>query len=172
MVLSLKARDLHGYWRSRYARAAIALSFMFDVLRRLLADTRPVDWIIIVIELLVLALIAYEVGYDVRHRVVVKRRVRTVLELLAAGINLREQAGSLAIGDIEQWKQSVTNWTNESHKVLTGCSPQAGLKFGFLQARNASSYLGIAKDIQGHYGTLSARLDTLREIAENPHGYF
>ena len=57
-------------------------------LGRMFRDVRPVDWAMLVIELLVLLLIAYEVGHNVWRPRTLRRRAKDVLQFVSKGTEL------------------------------------------------------------------------------------
>lgn len=62
---------------------------MFDLLRHLFVDARPIDWVMLIVELLVLLLIAYEVIWEPWKS---RRLAATALNLADSGEALRQCA--------------------------------------------------------------------------------
>ena len=153
----------------------VALPIMLDTLRRLLfSDSRPIDWAMLVIELLVLFLIAYEVGHGVLRTRKLGRRVKAVLELVSEGVQLQQAVpkGSVTAESVNPWQESVLSWTQRTTQRLARYSAQASYSFAHITSRPAADYAGVAGEVQNVYGCLVWRMDILRRMMEKPDAYF
>jgi hypothetical protein len=159
----------------------LAIVFMRATIRTMFGDIRPVDWIIIVIEVLVLALIAYEVVHDIAHRWKIRRRVKFVVGLIFEGVDLQQSLfklqqsttdGVVPADTIAAWTEAVNNWTQKTIDRLQRYSVQAGYSFAHIVSKPSSVYTGVPKGTSDIYGDLAWRINALRKIMENPDAYF
>jgi hypothetical protein len=143
------------------------VSKMFD-------GVKPFDWLMLVVEILVLLLIAYEVGTTVLHRLQTKRRLASLFALMHRGQELQTTVPGSGTTDDQAvaWKSSVEAWANDTHKILATYSPQASARFLHNPVVSRGIYRGIAQNAQGYYESLMMRLENLRAIMEKPEVYF
>src|SRR5581483_11357980 len=117
-----------------------------DTLRRIVEGMRPVDWIMLVIEFLVLVLIAYEVFAKVlRDRSVAERRNHLYFQMVE-GLKIHSQAtpGNHP-EDTDGWCKKVMKWEDETRKLLDSYSHQAAASFDHgIRADPYSKHMHIA----------------------------
>jgi hypothetical protein len=175
---------------------AVNLLIMWYTLKRIFFDGgRPIDYTMLVIEGLVLALIAYEVVIGIKERrktkhrqALVDKRVIELSQLIESGQEIRSAVPNPNVGpDLlsqlrvseEHWMGSVKKWTSQVDTLLSSYSPRASSKFmlitNFRPADNtAFTSLGTATlrgPVREHYQCLSARLNNLIAIMESPSAY-
>ena len=75
-----------------YSRLLIVLLVMGDAVRRLFEGTRPIDWIILVVDSLVLLLIAWEFYWTLQNRYA-SRKYERGLETKLASLSPEERDG-------------------------------------------------------------------------------
>jgi hypothetical protein len=148
-----------------------------DALRCLFFDVRPFEYLMLVIEVLVLLLIAYEVGSGVWHRIRRTRRSRRVLTRLSDGQALQHAAPrrSADPATISLWTSNVRAWIDETNTLLCKYSLEASIAFlhnrGGADTSFGSALREVADGAQDPYVTLQERLNNLRSIIENPEVY-
>src|SRR2546427_12143829 len=71
--------------RRRLLYLAVVTLVILDRLRRMLAGTRLIDWVMLVVELLVLFLIAYEVVENVLHKRKMRRNISALVPFVQRG---------------------------------------------------------------------------------------
>lgn len=148
---------------------------MGDALKYIFGDYRPIDLWLLVIELIVLLLIAYEVGDNwLRHRKKDKG-IRKVSELMNEGMRLQRAVPASAMtpdqSTIDAWVKAVNVWLNRSHAELSKMSPSAASAF-IEGIPGSSSYPGVAVGAYIAFGGLLLRIGKLRSISEKPDTYF
>jgi hypothetical protein len=157
---------------AKSAKLLVVLLIMLDTLRRMFHDVRPIDWIMLVVEVLVLLLIAYEIGHGMWRKFILRRRTKLVLKFLWDGLALKHDACTVTEDAVGTWKESVEAWTQATITGLQNHSIAAGLSFVHTPTRPAGSYGGVTRGANDTYGVLVARIDTLREIMEKADVYF
>ena len=111
---------------------------MCNTLRRLLSDVRPFEYVMLVLEALVLLLIAYEVGSGIWHRLRRHRRSKRVLKYLLQGQALKSSVPTQAapLAEVNEWRSQVQEWTDSTNRMLKRYSSEASASFlplpGFL----------------------------------------
>jgi hypothetical protein len=149
----------------------VLILILLDTIQRLFGDTRPIDWLMLIVEVLVLILIAYEVAKPMIRRFRVRRRIAVVLGCVSEGMQLKQEASRLTVPDLDRWKDSIQTWSNTAFEKVNRMSPQAGDRFANVTSLRASSYLGIIPEAQDIYALLIYRLEVLRAIAGEPDVY-
>jgi hypothetical protein len=136
---------------------------------------RPFDWLMLLIEVLVLAVIAHEAVYRPWK---IRRWLRTVFQCFLKGQALENSAPATgsAVADedtIKTWKNAVQDWVNQTWRVLNGYSPQAAAAFlhGRVEPGLSFSHVPHAHDCHNYYLALLARMESLRSIMEKPDVY-
>jgi hypothetical protein len=137
--------------------------------------TRPVDWVMLAIEFLVLVLICIEYG---ERKWKDHRRHKHLMELqglLTEGQNIQTgvPGGQSKVEVCQAWDTSVRDWMNKTHMYLRDeCSPQAVARFSVNTGGPAGvRYPFAALCVHGTYITLLERMDSLRVIIETPDSY-
>jgi len=147
-----------------------------DTIRRMIEGTRPIDWVMFVIELLVLALIAYEVGDGIYRKWRTRRFSSAVLQLMTQGQIIQRDAptaGTVDEATSAAWVESAKTWMGQAYDSLTAYSAQAAAAFIHDGGGFSVNYGGITGLAQARnwYATLLSRLNNLRRIMENPEAY-
>ena len=142
----------------------------------MLEGTRPIDQWMLIIELLVLVLIAYEVGAGVWRAIQTHRRVKAIFQRMSLGQDLQSKAPSGGTDEptATAWVNSVKTWMQETYNLLARYSPQAAASFVHDQGGASVQYSGITGNAQARdwYRTLISRINNLRGIMEKPEIYF
>jgi hypothetical protein len=153
-------------------RMGVVFLITLDTIRRMDSETRPIDWWLLVIEVLVLAIIAAEfVRILLRERRTHKRLI-TLHAIMAKGQELQRTVPNNGQSDkITAWANSVEEWIKETAQALDGYSPQAAAAFN--QGIGTSvHYPHVHGALQGTHNILLRRLDNLRGIMEKPEVYY
>jgi len=159
-------------------RIGIVIVIICDTLKRILYGARPIDKTSLVVELLVLALITYEVGSSIWHRIRQRRRSRRVLACFVQGKALEGSAPRPEISDgtlISNWTKSVETWSAATLKLLTRYSAEASAAFLHQSGgiESATTYnQEAAVGARETYKVLRDRLDHLHDIIKRPDVYF
>jgi len=141
-------------------------------------EVRPFDWVMLAVEILVLLLIAYEVGIGLWRN----RKTRNYLSALHGqmrkGLDLQTTAPSVGMGEtdaVRAWLRAVPGWVEETNTLLSGYSAQASASFLHKphgeQAGRENDYRGIYHYGRLQYAELVERLNNLRTIMEKPDVY-
>jgi hypothetical protein len=109
-------------------------------------DAKPFDWLMLAVELLVLALIAYEVVTGVRHKRRISRRISSIFVLMQRGQALEDSAPSQTADEAitAKWIENVSAWDAETNKTLANFSPQAAASYGCPERARAFCRFEIA----------------------------
>jgi hypothetical protein len=145
---------------------------MLDTFRRMFADSRPVDFVMLVIEFLVLAIIAIEFGSAFRNKRRTKRRLEAIRDAMSEGQAL-QMAAPRGIGATEgsqNWAAAVNAWIAQTHKLLQSYSVQAAASFLHDAGGVGTTYPSLVDSY--NYAVLVARLNNLRGVMEKPDVYF
>jgi len=144
---------------------------MLDTMRRLFAGSRPVDILMLVIEFLVLALIAYEVGGAVLGKRRTRQRLMVIRGLLVKGQALQQRAPKgPGITDARRDRgKDVDLWERETSHVLDSYSSQAVASFMYDSGIVGTVYPWVADS--KHYAGLVLHLQNLKSIMEKPDIY-
>jgi hypothetical protein len=138
-------------------------------------QTRSIDWVMLVVEILVLAIIAAEGIYSVIRRFRVRRITKRILAFIEEGQALQSKfpPGILKINDaIIAWKNSVQIWVDSVETFLkVECSRQAAATFLHYIPNQLWSDVISEGNIRP-YAELLMRLGNLQSIMENPDVYF
>jgi hypothetical protein len=146
-------------------------SRVLDSLERVL-DRDPIVWAMLVIEILVLSIIAYQAVRAATDRFRIGRRKEVLLKLMSQGQAIFQSAPHMSHPEMaEGWNEQVDAWRKEAESVLSGYSPQAVEAFKFT-GPEVTNYNHIAPGTRSHYGAMMARLENLRNIMENPDLYY
>ena len=109
--------------------------------------TRPIDWVMLVVELLVLLLIAYEVGSSIWFKWKTQGRLAATFEWMSKGQMLQQNAppaGSSDEADSTAWVAAVQQWMEQTHHFLAKYSPQAAASFIHHKGGPSLSYSGVS----------------------------
>jgi len=158
------------------------------------AGVKPFDWIMLGVEVAVLALILYsEIVHGLRHRKEVEhqkmlaKKVTLLDELMQKGIKLRFETPRVLHGQpgnpINEWMNLVAEWEQQTESLLAEHSAKAASAFSITEAPDIDratvrmpNKTGFVFVILYHhalsYLMLTAKLNVLREIMEKPDAYF
>jgi hypothetical protein len=162
--------------RSRLLAAfAITVLIMVNTIRHMFEGVRPFDWLMLVVEVAVLLLIAWEIGRDIWHKRKMRLRYNALFEHLNKGQQLHwsfPQLGPNACNRDErlEWENSAKNWIKETAAFLRRVSPKAATMF--LREVNDSYFSDVVNNPDFWLTALFERLRNLREIMEKCDVYF
>ena len=156
-------------------RIGVVLLIMLDTLRHIFSGTRPIDAVMLVVELLVLAIIAVEALVHLMHWFKIRRRMKRLRERFAEGQALHHAPPSMGTAPEEAlaWNRKVEAWIDVTKALLDGYSAQASMSFQHDPGREfrlaATHKIATAAELA--YTRLQDCLNNLREIIENPDVY-
>jgi hypothetical protein len=154
---------------------AIKIFAMFNKIKCMFGGVKPFDWLMLIVEILVLALIAFEIFHSIWHRRKIVRLLSRAFYFVQMGQKLQVMIGPEWNGPPlgPEWIKSVKAWNQETLNFLEACSPQARESFliNNVEAHREQS-LKVPPEAQWWYRTMLNRLDNLQRIAENPDVYF
>lgn len=158
-------------------RIGVLLVITADTLRRLfLQGPRPIDYVMLVIEFLVLVLIGGEMAIHAYRYFRHEKRKRALLANLFEGQRLISEAPSTSVADYEtahRWELLVTQWRGGTTALLRQYSDAAAATFsqpvGTLEA--TTHYANVSPYAQKGYREMQTGLNNLRLIIENPDTY-
>jgi len=153
-------------------RIGIVVVIICETLKRILYGAKPIDKTMLVVELLVLALIAGEVGHKVLRYFKVKHRVKRLQEKLAEGQQLQTEA-ALSRNPSQEWVKQVNNWINLTEGQLKRYSPQASLSFQHDPGAMFNPFVAdsFQPEAKATYLRLQHCLNNLRRIIETSDVY-
>jgi hypothetical protein len=175
----------------RNTYAAITLLFMAITIKHMITEgIRPFDWVMLVIEALVLLLILYEVIVgEIRHRRETARgaflteRVAELSKLHSKGHRIQTTVLDPMINNpqiLQPWIDSAEAWGKETDAILRKYSQRASRTF--LLVTDAGQidtvvtahgrHFMVSGAIGGVYQRLVLQLENLNRIIENPALYF
>lgn len=133
---------------------------------------RPFDWVMLVVELLVLVLIGADIAPSLWHKWKAKERQKVLFSLLIEGQAILNQAPSpFDQTPVHAWGVSVDAWSAKVAKVLGEYSEHAFASFNH-QPQVGTPFHHIATGAWPHYGKLTSRVENLRNIIEKPDIYY
>ena|SRR5208283_2726634 len=144
---------------------------------RMLTDgSRPIDWAILIVDFLVLAVILWLDAPERFHKKKVRKRLVLVQRIMLDGHALRNSVSTASASNqtASQWIQSVQAWIDTSHQSLADVSMQAALAFMHRNVVPDVSWGGVTnrQDVSRQFQELLVRLDNLRNIMEKADVYF
>src|SRR5580658_3292389 len=114
---------------------------MYETITHMFSDVRPFDWLMLVVELLVLVIIAAEWIRSCLHARRKKKATARILEFLAQGQIIRAAVPRDthdAEKDVASWIERVNAWINDVQSYLSKDAKNAVL--AFTQATLGPSY--------------------------------
>jgi len=135
------------------------------------------DWVLLIVEFLVLAIIAYEAGKAGWRSRRNRRKRAEIYALLGRGHSLSGNPPSTYEMDrVADWAHKVELWISDTRVYLgKQCSPQASLVF----LSNTSPFpepfhmqIEIAPPARQTYSKLLVRLENLRHVLEESDTYY
>jgi hypothetical protein len=149
------------------------IEFANGMLRRIFDEARPIDWLIVVIDFIVLFWITAANIIKVPHRWKNHGAIKHLTAFLVAGEGLHGTRPTIhAIdNDANAWVEAVKNWISKVQLFLAKNSVRALIVFGqnTVGPRMGTEVHPLAED---YYSELDARLRALRSILENMDVYF
>lgn len=149
------------------------IDFRTGLLARILNETRPIDWLIVVIDVLVIAWIAVADLIKAPRRWKRRSAIRHLTGFLANGEYLlsARPATQASEADAAAWVEAVKSWINAVQSFLAKEAVRALVEFahGAMGPRDESGVHPLAEDC---FFELEERLRSLREIMERPEEYF
>ena len=136
---------------------------------------RPIDWAILIVDFLVLAVILWLDAPERFHKRKVRKRLLIVQKIMLDGHSLRESAPPVANATndaADQWVRSVKIWIDNADQSLAATSRQAALAFIHREVAPDIMWNGIHVYARAQFGELLHRLDNLRNIMEKADVYF
>ncbi len=125
-----------------------------------------------VMTFLVLALMLYNQGIDAYRKRKRNRRLASLYALMSKGQDLERTApGVRANEQITAWHDSVKQWAKDTSEALAAYSPQAAAAFNQYSGA-PENYRHVHSSIVTTYDALLRRLDSLKEVMENPDVYY
>lgn len=170
--------------RKRVLYIVAVVVIVLDTFRRIFVGSRPIDILMLVIELLVLMLIGFEVGTALWHKLKMRRRRSALLPYLERGQKLLSSTPEepvVAYAGIEEWIQQVKSWTSDTRNFLDRYSSNASFAFmstvrsGTVQRaarRPDDTPFLVSGRLGDAYQLLQSKLDNLRRIVAQPEAYF
>lgn len=168
--------------RRRILYLSIVLLIMLDTCRRmLLADTnltepiRLIDWVMLVVEILVLVIIAAEAVYGIVKHYRIRRITKIILVFIEEGQILQGKVPRdvfVADDTIVGWNNSAQIWMDSVETFLkVKCSRHAAATFRHYIPNQQWSGV-LLENNKKLYMDLLMRLENLQSILENPDVYF
>ncbi len=151
---------------------------------RLFEGTRAIDWLILIVDFLILVSIVWlELPDWLHHRRAVAMS-RALTPFMDRGRQLQVSVpsqNSHPSPELLKWAEEVKTWTEETEIFLARSSRKAAIAFTHvINAYNADRTVrrpdGTRFRLAGHYGdiyqVLQVKLDNLEKIIEKPEAYF
>jgi hypothetical protein len=135
------------------------------------------EWVMLIVEFLVLAVIAYEAGKAGWRSLQNRKKRAEIYALLGKGHSLQGNPPSIhELDRVAQWCHQVELWISDTRVYLgKQCSPQASLVF----LSNTSPFpepfhmqIDLAPHARQAYSKLIVRLDNLTRVLEQSDTYY
>jgi hypothetical protein len=138
---------------------------------------RPIDWLILIVDFLVLAVIVWLDAPERVHKYKVRRRLRLVHSIIAEGQRLHESAppaGTTDTAVADAWVKAVQLWIEKTHQSLTRYSDAAAMSFNSRKVAPTLIFgvITATSNAREWYGELLHRLANLQNIMEKADVYF
>lgn len=144
---------------------------MWSGLQGWFGGTRPIDWLMLVIEFLVLGLIAAELIHQLYRHFRVARITKRLNRYASQGQAFQWSVPKDLNTDITPWDKNVKMWIQEVEIFLeTKCSEQAKARFIHFKVRSTPT-LRIPDALHATFLELESRLENLNAIIEKPEVY-
>jgi hypothetical protein len=148
----------------------------YRMLHMFIEGARPIDWAILIVDFLVLAVIVWLDAPERFHKKQVRKRLLLVQRIMLDGHALRNSVygANTNTETASEWTHSVQTWIDTSHQSLANVSMQAALSFMHRNVAPDVSWGGVThrQDVSKQFQELLVRLDNLRNIMEKADVYF
>jgi hypothetical protein len=161
---------------------AITLIIMCNTIKHMFEGVRPFDWLMLVVEVAVLLLIAWEIGREEHFRckerkrqLLLKQSMAKANGFISQGQTLQHTAPHVLEHNpdvVKKWMSSVESWIMDTNEFLSGCSSQASAKFLDDSHLPDVRFPELAVQAVIHARTLNRRLSNLQIIIQSPDIYF
>ena len=148
---------------------------MLETLRRIFADSKPLDVIMFVMEFLVLLLIAYEVADHVlakrserKRKKLIEGRVAILRDAMAKGQKIQHSWPKIG-GSRAECEDAVSKWCEQTGLLLKSYSAHAETAFLHEVPESPNRYGSI--EAVFCYSKLVQRMSNLQGIIEKPDIY-
>lgn len=155
-----------------------------DAIYRIFAGTRPMDWLILGVDGLVLFVIVLFEGPEWFHKRRAAKKVKILIPLLERGRHIqssvpyqyRENSPELL-----EWAETAKSWWTSTEIAVAGLSPRAATAFNHLLNFDSADRVALDKSglpyrLVGYVGdiyqSLQLKLGNLQRIIENAEIYF
>ena len=152
-----------------------------DGLYRLFEGTRAIDWLLLIVDFLVLLAILWFELPEWLHKRRAGKKARLLAPFLERGEELRSSAHERSTHDFMKWMDNARDWGIETQVFLEKESPRAASAFKHIvhlreTDRAVVTDFGQLVPLTGLHGDayqlLQARLDNLQKIIDSPEVYF
>jgi len=143
------------------------------VLGRLFSEARPIDWLIVIIDICVLLWIAVADLVKIPHGWKKRRAMKRIAAFLAEGENLAcaRPAAQASAEEAAAWVESVKRWIVDIHSYLAEEAIRALAVFGQRTA-GPPTEIKVHPLAEDWILELDARMGALRSIMEKAEAYF
>ena len=150
----------------------VLIDFRPGIFGRLFSEARPIDWLIVAIDLLVLLWITADI-IKIPHRWKRHSAINHIAALLTDGERLLSARPTPQATNDEAtaWVESVKGWIVSVHSVLAKDALHALAVFGHWPVASRSE-VEVHSLVKPWFLELEARLSALRSIMEKPEIYF
>lgn len=169
----------------------ITLFAMTRTISQMFEGVRPFDWLMLVIETLVLLLILYEVIVGIRRHRREEKRAKELAHIIAALSEIMNKGKELQLSVPDpattdwpvhdSWMKSVKAWSSDTNTFLATHSSRASSAFLLLLDTASVTSMVIRPNdssfqlhgyLREYYQRLVVQLSNLRQIMEKPEVYF
>ena len=157
------------------------------------SEVRPFDWLMLIIEVLVLLLILYEVIANAVHAYKGRKRELALSLIVTSLTEFMEKGRNLQLGtpdpsmsspdEVSTWIDSVKLWAKDTNDFITRHSLRATVSFALIEGTGVMANPQVVYTESGYsfpiegpqresYQRLVVQLNNLRSIIEKPEAYF
>jgi hypothetical protein len=160
------------------------MDMIYRIWRHIMDGSKPVDWLLFWVDMLVLGAILWLELPDQLHKRRAAKNVRILIPLLESGRHIQSsvpyqhQENS---PELSEWAETAKSWWTSTEAVVAALSPRAATAFNHLlnfdsADRTAMDKSGRPYRLCGYagdiYQSLQLKLGNLQRIIENPEIYF
>ncbi len=151
---------------------------------RLFTDTRGIDWLILIVDFLILVAIVWLELPDWLHKRRAERRAKTLTPLMDRGRHLQASVPNQLPNpgpELLKWVEDVKQWSADTEAFLVPLSAKAAIAFTHVMSASSADRKvhkpdGTSFRLTGRFGdlyqVLQVKLDNLQKILESPELYF